>query len=94
MRMSRDEMYEIGEIYESIYNEEMTAGAVVGSSAGLKGGSVGNTDDYAKGTTAIPFVVGMQRRNKINNTFDPLKHQKKSSKLRKSKKSVKKIKKL
>ena len=94
MRMSRDEMHEIGEIYESIYNEAMTAGAVVGDSAGLEGGSVGNTDSYAKGTTVIPTVLGMQRRNKINNVFDPLKHQKKSTKLRKSKKSVKKIKKL
>lgn len=89
--MSRDEMCEIGKIYESIYNEEMTAGAVVGDSAGLEGGSVENTDSYAKGTTVIPTVLGMQRRNKINTMFDPLKHQKK---LGKSKKSVKKIKKL
>ena len=93
MRMSRDEMYEIGEIYESMYNE-MTAGEVVGNSAGLKGGSVETGDDYAAGSAVVPVMIGMQRRNKINNVFDPLKHQKKSSKLRKSKKYVKKIKKL
>jgi hypothetical protein len=92
--MSRDEMCEIGEIYESIYKESMTSAAVVGDSVGLEGGSVENTDSYAKGTTVIPTVLGMQRRNKINNIFDPLKHQKKSSKLSKSKKSVNKIKKL
>lgn len=83
MRMSTDETNKIAELYESIYNESLVSAAVVGDSAGLEGGSVENTDSYASGTTVIPTVIGIQRRTKINNVFDPLKHQKKSRKKKK-----------
>lgn len=83
MRMSTDETNKIAELYESIYNESLVSAAVVGDSAGLEGGSVETGDNYAPGDTRIPTVIGIQRRTKINNVFDPLKHQKKSGKKKK-----------
>lgn len=91
MRMSSDEMLIIGELYESIYHESLVSAAVVGDSAGLEGGSVENTDSYAKGDTRIPTIIGLQRRNKINNIFDPLKHQRKSGKKKKIVKNSNKL---
>lgn len=88
MRMSRDEMVKIGNIYESIYTEDLASADVLGSSAGLTGGSVENTDSYATGRTDVPTIIGIQRRNKINKMFDPLKHQKKSRKKKKKSKRL------
>lgn len=86
MRMSRHEMFKIQEIYESMYTEDMMSVDVLGDSPGLEGGSIENKDSYAPGTTVIPTLLGMQRRNKINKLFDPNKHQKKSNKKNKKNK--------
>lgn len=91
MRMSRDEMYKMQEIYESMYTEDMMSVDVLGDSPGLEGGSVENKDSYATGTTVIPTVLGVQRRNKINKLFDPLKHQKKTNKKNKKLRNIKKM---
>jgi hypothetical protein len=88
--MSRHEMDKLQDIYESMYIENMMAADVLGDSPGLEGGSIENTDSYATGSTVIPKVLGISRRNKINNIFDPLKHQKGA----KSKKNGKKNKKM
>lgn len=87
--MSRDEMNKLQDIYESMYIENMTAGVVLGDSPGLDGGSVENTDSYATGSTVIPKVLGISRRNKINNVFDPLKHQKGAKNKKNGKKNKK-----
>ena len=55
---------EFDQLCVNILREDMTAGAVVGSSAGLQGGSVGNTDSYAPGDMRLPFSQGIQRRLK------------------------------
>lgn len=55
---------EFDQMCVSILKEDMTAGAVVGASPGLQGGSVGNADSYAPGDMRLPFSQGVQRRSK------------------------------
>ena len=43
--------------FNRILHEDMTAGDVVGSSEGLEGGSVGNTDSYAPGDQRVPTSI-------------------------------------
>lgn len=92
MQMSSKDLNNLQEIYESMYIVEMDSATVVGDSPNLQGGSIENGDTYNTGVNTKATLLGIQRRNKINQTFDPLKNQKKNGKLSNKNKNLKKVK--
>jgi len=61
MQKSRDEI-EIGKLYQSILNEEMTAGGVYGGEAGAEQNGIANTDWFAPNDQRNPYGLGVTTR--------------------------------
>ena len=57
MRLSSVDQEKIADIYEKMFTEGMTEGGMMGG-VPTTGGSIENSDNYAKGNTCIPYVVG------------------------------------
>lgn len=63
MRLSRAEQEIIANIYEKMLTEDMDAGGMMGGTP-TSSGAIENEDDFAKGDTRIPYIVGRVQTRK------------------------------